>query len=440
MNEIKGAYFDCSFGAAGDMLLAALLDCGADLDFIETELRKLDLNGEDFELSCQKVRRCTIESNYVQVRCFSRSIADNKKHRHSHEHDHEHEHEHEHEHGRRYKEIATLIRSSTILEPARELALSIFHRLARAEARVHGKAIEDIHFHEVGALDAIIDIVGFSLAYVNLGIEKAWVTPPPLGSGTVQTEHGLFPLPAPAVAYILAEVSAPTSSLAIPFECLTPTGAAILCSIATGWGQPPGFTHLTTVGAGAGTLDPAIHPNVVRVFLGALEPDRAEAFSNGATSAKGVLSEVVAVIEANLDDLAPDLLAFAQEKLLEEGALDVSVSPITMKKGRSGHLITVIAKPSDRSRLEEILFRETSSLGLRSYFVERLALRRESTVVDLPGEGKVSVKLGYNSQGKIVNVSPEYRDCAEYARKHDLPLKEVFDLALSSYRKVSELD
>lgn len=413
------------------MLLAALLDCGADLDFIEAELRKLDLNGEDFELSCQRVRRCTIESNYVRVKCFSRSIVDSDKneHEHEHQHEHEHEHEHKHEHGRHYKEIDTLIRSSSLFEPARELALSIFHRLARAEARVHGKDIDDVHFHEVGALDAIIDIVGFSLAFVNLGIEKAWVAPPPLGAGTVKTEHGLFPLPAPAVAYLLAEEGAPTSSLTIPFECLTPTGAAILCGIADGWGQPPGFKELSVIGSGAGTLNPAIHPNIVRVFLGTLEPASAE------VSSSGVLSEVVAVIEANLDDLAPDLLAFAQEKLLEEGALDVSVSPITMKKGRSGHLISVMAQPSDRSRLEEILFRETSTLGLRSYFVERQALRRETTLVELPGDGRVSVKLGYDPQGKIVNVSPEYRDCAEYARKHDLPLKEVFDLALSYYKE-----
>lgn len=416
---MRGAYIDCSFGAAGDMLLASLLDAGADLDFIKSELAKLDIGDQRFELVVEPVRRCTIQSKKLTVECFTEALETNG-------------------HGRHYRDIRDLIEKSDIEEKAKALALEIFAGLARAEAKVHGREVESVHFHEVGALDALVDIVGFALAFTDLGIERTLVAPPPLGSGTIETEHGLFPVPAPAVAHLLVEAGAPSSSLSIPFECLTPTGAAIICAVADGWGQSPSFEKFVSIGSGAGTLNPSKHPNVVRVILG--EVGDHEAFAGGSSCSTGsmVRSEVVAVIDANIDDMAPDLIAYAQERLMKEGALDVSIVPATMKKGRSGHLLKVIASAFDRSRLEKVIFDETSTLGLRVAYVERLALNRRIESVKLPENGRVSIKVAMNKNGDLLNASPEYKDCADYARKHNLPLKQVFEMALASYRNGRE--
>lgn len=431
---MRGVYIDCSFGAAGDMLLSSLIDAGADVDFINKELKKLDIGEDSFELVLEPVRRCTIQSQKLTVKCFMANHEHHEHHEH-HGHDSHHGHNGDHSHGRHYTEIRDLIERSEIEAGAKSLALEIFASLARAESKVHGRELETVHFHEVGALDAIVDIVGFALAYSNLGIESARVAAPPLGSGTIETEHGLFPVPAPAVAHLLAEAGAPSSNLSIPFECLTPTGAAILCTVADSWGSSPCFEKIDAIGSGAGTLDPAGHPNAVRVILGDVSSaPGAKDEGKRAIGGSSVRSEVVAVLESNIDDMAPDLLAFAHERLMQEGALDVAIVPATMKKGRSGHCLQVITAASDRERFERIIFEETSTLGLRVSYVERLALNRTVESIVMPENGRVNIKVAFDEKGALVNLSPEFRDCAAYAKKHSLPLKQVFEMALASYR------
>lgn len=403
-------------------------------------------------------------------------------HAHSHEHDHEHGHvhghthghshnhyherasdhihpgheefghehdDHAHAHGRSVKEIVRIIENSSISSRAKSLALAVFKNLAIAESRVHGVQPDDVHFHEVGAIDAIIDVVGFCIGYDLLGIEKSVVSPLTLGGGTVKTDHGIYPVPAPAVAYLVQTAGAPVGSLKINYECLTPTGAAILTTIAERWGNVPAFQKIDSVGYGAGTMNPKSHPNAVRMFVGQCA-DLAKSVSPGDSSTFGsnpasfvfddsgtqFRAEIINVIEATIDDCPPNIIAYALEKALQQGALDIAIVPATMKKGRSGHLITVLAKPEDRRTIETLLLKETSTLGVRTYSVERLVAEREFAEVKL-SDWSIRIKIGRDLNGRVVNVQPEYADCATYADRHGMPLREVFEQALAQYSKQS---
>lgn len=524
---MKIAYFDCQFGAAGDMLCASLLANGLSFEQWQNELRKIALPEGSFEVLVEDVMRCLVASKKIVVKCHH----DEHSHAHSHEHDHSHsythgEHAHDHEHGhlhghshgdihhnhyghvqananahghaqehshedahknshehshaqlhdhaqevfdthhhegphgRSVKEILAIIEQSKISQRAKELSTKVFQKLAVAESRVHAVDPASIHFHEVGAVDAIVDIVGFCIGYDLLGIETSVVSPLTIGSGTVKTQHGLYPVPGPATAYLVEQAAAPINALDIRFECLTPTGAAILTTVAERWGAPPPFEKIESVGYGAGTLNPSSHPNVVRTFIGhssSIGKSAASssfdsstirsssridfnAIGNDERSEAAVLDEtsqfrveVIAVIEANVDDCPPNIIAYTLEKALSEGALDISVVPATMKKGRSGHLITVLAKPQDRRKLETLVLKETSSLGVRSYLVERLIAEREFAEVKLSDNWSIRVKIGRDLNGCIVNIQPEYADCATYAERHGVPLKEVFEQALAQY-------
>ncbi len=467
---MKVAYFDAQFGAAGDMLCASLLGSGLDVDKWLAELSKIALPEGTFEVSVEDVMRCGILSKKVTVKCIQGNSShvepgpaeheqsqskhgcdshhehEHKHEKHGHGHDHAHEHkrekhgrEHEHEHGdnphgRTIAETIRIVQSSKISESARTLALSIFDRLARAESRAHGVKPEDVHFHEVGAVDAIVDVIGFAIAYEMMGIEKSVVSPVTLGRGTLYSQHGLYPVPGPAVVYLIEESGAPTTSLDFRYECLTPTGAAILTSIASSWGGPPAFDKIESVGYGAGTFDPSTHPNVVRVLLGRAQEIRQSSIEPSELPAQ-FRAEVVCVIEANLDDCPPNVIAYALEQALSQGALDITVIPASMKKGRSGHLISVLAKPEDRRKLEVLILKETSTLGVRSYFVERLIAEREFAEVKLADSWSIRVKVGRDLEGNVVNVQPEYADCATYAERHGLSLREVFEQALLQYSK-----
>ncbi len=495
---MKVAYFDCQFGAAGDMLCASLLANGLNFEQWRAELRKIALPPGSFEVSVEDVMRCLVASKKIDVKCHHTEHTHSQEHTHDHDdahkhehghkhghghehgHDHEHEHGHKHDHthdvldthhhegphGRSVKEILELIEASGISARAKELSTKVFRNLAISEGRVHGVDPENVHFHEVGAVDAIVDIVGFCVGFDLLGIETAVVSPLTLGGGTVKTQHGLYPVPGPATAYLVEMAGAPINSVDIRFECLTPTGAAILATVAERWGAAPSFEKIESVGYGAGTLNPPSHPNVVRTFIGqcssisnklssfpAIEQvggnfELNPGIANGvATSVPGTRSEtaaiagdanqfrveIIAVIEANIDDCPPNIIAYTLEKALAEGALDISVVPATMKKGRSGHLITVLAKPQDRRKIETLILKETSSLGVRSYLVERLVAEREFAEVKLSDSWSIRIKVGRDLSGNIVNVQPEYSDCATYAERHGLPLKEVFEQALAQY-------
>jgi hypothetical protein len=495
---MKIAYFDCSFGAAGDMLLGAFLQAGLPFERWHAELAKIALPAKSFEIRISDVMRCTIASKKLDVLCLEEQFvetlesgahshssghgkhehehghgtgrehthghkhehehahgtehehthehkhehehahgtehehAHEHKHEHAHEHKHEHDHahdhgngqehshEHEHAHGRNLPAIIDIIQRSEISARAKTIAVSIFEKLARAEATVHGTTPDAVHFHEVGAIDAIVDIVGFAIAYDLMGIERSYVSAVPLGSGKVQTQHGLFPIPGPATVNLISEAGLPVAASTFTHECTTPTAAAIFASVCHSGGAVPAMKILSS-GYGAGTFNPDKFPNVCRVMIG--ETTEHSSFAQA--------TETVVVIETNLDDLSPQVLSFAVERLFQAGALDVSVTPVMMKKGRSGHLLTVVCSPENREKLQDEVLAHTSSLGVRSHLCERLTLAREWISVSLEHGDKVRVKLGRDRNGRVINAQPEYEDCAVYALKFNLPLKEVMAQVLT---------
>ena len=406
---MKIAYFDCQFGAAGDMLLGALIaamkDYGIDERLWFSEMDKLALPAGSFKLDVSDVIKGNIAGKKVSVHF-----------------DDQHEERH-------LSEILSIIERSRISNKAKELAAKIFRNLAIAESKVHGMDIDEVHFHEVGAIDAIVDIVGFAVAYDLLGIEKSVVSSVPVGTGCVKTEHGLFPIPGPAVLNLLASVQAPVKESPIDYECLTPTGAAILVTVGTTWGTCPAM-QMQSVGYGAGTFEPKAWPNVSRIVIG--EGDLSSSQSEYS-------QEDVAVVEANIDDMSPQVLSYAMEKLFAEGALDVSVIPCTMKKGRSGSLVSVVCRVPDQRKMQEIILAETTTLGVRSHICRRLFAERKCHDVVLSAGEKVRVKVAMDSRGAVVNVQPEYEDCAGYARRHGEPLKKVLNEALVVFQNDSGL-
>jgi uncharacterized protein (TIGR00299 family) protein len=398
---MKIAYFDCQFGAAGDMLLGALIGAGLPIEPWLSELKKIDLPANSFKVEVEEVVRCSIASKRV-------SVSTPKGHE-----------------ERGLTEIKTIISRSKINPEAKDLALSIFQRLGKAEGKVHGIPVEQVHFHEIGAIDSIVDIIGFAIGYTMLGIETSTVSPLPLGSGSVKTEHGLLPVPGPAVLELLKEAAAPIGPFQCNAECLTPTGAAILTEIATSWGEAPSFDLLSGIGYGAGDRNPQDYPNVCRLLLGQTSIGKNGRFE----------TEAISVLETNLDDLTPQILAFTSSELLKRGALDVFVTPCTMKKGRSGHLLTVICQPADALRLQEEILLKTSTLGVRCYQSKRLVARREWSSVQLNGGEPIRIKIARDLQGKVIHVQPEYEDCAAYASHSGLPLEDVFRQALVNYKQ-----
>lgn len=398
------AYFDCQFGAAGDMLVAALLGAGLPQEEWLANVHKIALPEGTFSVKFSDVFRSSVAAKKIDVECPGTQEE------------------------RHLCDIAEIISSSQISQGAKALSLAIFERLARAEAQVHGVTPDEVHFHELGAIDAIVDIVGFAIGYHLLGIEASYASPLPLGSGTVSTEHGLFPVPGPAVVNLLKDANVPTSANPIDFECLTPTGAAILTAVAQGWGAAPAMDRIIASGYGAGSKDCPAWPNVSRVVIG-----DARASAGGSTRFD---SEAVAVVEANLDDFSPQSLAYAVERLLEAGALDAYVVPAVMKKGRSGHLLSVVCRPEDKTRIQELILAETSTIGVRAHESQRLVAKREWHEVRL-SRGTVRIKAARDLSGKVINAQPEYEDCAAYATRYGVPLKDVLAEAIAEFAKNS---
>jgi uncharacterized protein (TIGR00299 family) protein len=443
---MKVAYFDCQFGAAGDMLNACLLAAGLDEGKWLTELSGIALPSDSYRVQIQDVMRCGINCKSISVldqtgvkldTVYDHQVAECHAHDHGHPHSHAHTHSNEHRHSDEHphshehthtglSQVLSIIERSTIAAPAKDMSARIFTRLANAEAKVHNVPPDAVHFHEVGAIDAIVDILGFSIGYHLLGIEKSFCSPVAIGSGKALCEHGIYPAPGPATAYLLEQAGAAVSPSKIEFECLTPTGAAILCEISSSWGVQPPFSKFLSQGFGAGTKDPSGWPNACRVFLGEQENSQWQSGSR-------FDGETVLVMEANLDDLTPQTLAFVMERLLEAGALDVSICPVVMKKGRPGHVLTVLCRPADRLSLEQLVLTQTTSLGVRFHEAHRSIARRHWQNVQLKAGGTVRIKLAEDAQGNIINVQPEYEDCAAYAAKHNVPLKDVINQALVTY-------
>jgi uncharacterized protein (TIGR00299 family) protein len=384
---VRVLHFDCFSGISGDMTLAALIDAGVDADAIR---RGLDSLGLPIKLEAEKVRKGGFAATAVRI-----DAPDQAKHRH-------------------LPQVEEIVRKGALTERQRDLALRIFRRLAEAEATAHGLPLERVQFHEVGALDSIADIVGVAIGLDLLGAERITSRPVPTGGGTVPCAHGLMPVPAPGTAALLQGV--PLAPCSIQAELTTPTGAAILTTVVQEWLEQPVMT-VERIGQGAGRRDLKEQPNLLRIFVG--------------TAQSPAESDCVWVLETNLDDLPAEVVGYCYEQLLAAGALDVYSTPIFMKKNRPGVLLSAIAPEAQVPALEEVLFRETSTFGVRRYPVSRHKLQRKACTVATPW-GEVQGKLGWQ-EGRPPVFSPEYEDCARVARQHGVPLREVYARAQQAY-------
>jgi uncharacterized protein (TIGR00299 family) protein len=397
MKTLGIAYFDCFSGISGDMVLGALVDAGADLRQIESELRRLGL--ENWSISAEKVKRGAIFATHVKV-------ATQEEHHH-----------------RGLSIILKRIEDARLAPRAAERARKIFERLAAAEAKVHNIEIEKVHFHEVGAVDSIIDIVGSAVGFELLGIDEFSCSELDVGGGQVKTAHGLLPVPAPATAELLR--GAPTYSSGIERELVTPTGAAIATTLSTRFAEIPAMT-LRAIGYGAGSADLKEKANVFRILIG----DRTE-------SEKGERwDSPVTVIETNLDDMSPQIYGYFAERALAAGALDVFSTPVQMKKNRPGQLVTILSEPENVTRLIDLIFSETTTIGVRTYDVRRKTLDREFLAVETP-LGSVRMKVS-RMNGTILNATPEYEDCQRIAAERHVPLKQVIAAASFEFQKRRE--
>jgi uncharacterized protein (TIGR00299 family) protein len=349
-------------------------------------------------------------------------------HAHSHEtvvEEHEHDEPHAHGHGRSLRVILALIKEAALAEPVKRTAIRAFELLGQSEAKIHNVDVEEIHFHEVGAVDAIVDIVSASAGIHHLQIGAWYCSPLNVGGGMVKCAHGTFPVPAPATADLLRGF--PTYSAHVQKELVTPTGAALLRALEPTFGQQPAM-RVEQIGYGAGTRNPDGFPNVLRLNIGSIE-DETEARDTRA----GRHTETVTVLETALDDLSPQIIAWVAESALAAGALDVMLTPVIMKKGRPGTLLTVLCDPAESPALQRLILRETSTLGLRIRQEQRSCLDRHFATVQT-AYGEIRIKIGLLA-GEVLNAAPEFEDCRTAAVKHGVALKEVQQVAISAYRK-----
>jgi pyridinium-3,5-bisthiocarboxylic acid mononucleotide nickel chelatase len=419
-------YLECFAGISGDMLMAALVDAGAPIELLQRTAASLGLGAE---LHVTKVSRSGIQSTKIDVMVDGRlhepvQPSGPIEHEHNHHHDHKHEHStrhHSHDHGRGLPEIRSLLMHTDLTERARGLSLNAFGLLAAAEGRIHGIAAEKVHFHEVGGVDAIVDIACSAAAADALDLDAWYCSPLNVGSGFVNCAHGRFPVPAPATAELLKNV--PTYSAHVQAELVTPTGAALLRALDCRF-EPTPMMRTQAIGYGAGTRNPERFPNVLRVSIGEVVQASPQIGEQ--------IGDKVTVLECAVDDLSPQLLAHTAQLALERGALDVMSGPVTMKKGRLGTLLTVLCKPSDADRLQQLIFRETTTLGIRVREENRVILAREIIPVQTDF-GVIHIKTG-SWQGEECNAAPEFEDCRRAAAAFDVPLKTVMQAALAAWR------
>jgi pyridinium-3,5-bisthiocarboxylic acid mononucleotide nickel chelatase len=497
----KIAYLECQTGIAGDMCLGALVDAGVPVEYLATQLDRLGITAE-YQIWAEKIHHNGQIATKVHVDLTAIGSS-NPKHDHSHEHDHshhhdhkhDHDHQHDHDHGhthyhhptavdsvakdsdhhhhdhydtpqRNLPEIEKLINRANLPVRATQWSLDIFRQLAIAEGAVHGIDPSEVHFHEVGAVDAIVDIVGTCLGLDYLDIAKIYCSPLPTGGGTVRAAHGILPVPVPAVLKLCSSRQVPVYSNGIDRELVTPTGAAIAVTLATEFGAPPAM-QLQQLGLGAGTIQLPI-PNILRLWLGTqAESESAKSAVLGfpllgygsrmgnpsdptpqvehlfkrveASPIRQDCLETIEVLTTQIDDLNPQAIGYIFDLLFKAGAVDVFTQPIGMKKSRSGILLTVIC-PRDRSiESEQIIFKETSTLGIRKSWQTRSILPREIESV-VTKYGAVRVKIARNNlvgDDSIVNVQPEYDDCATIAQTHQIPWREVHQLTLMTWHNLN---
>ena len=382
---MKTLYFDCFAGASGDMILGAMVAAGVDPNYLRTQLSTLPVTG--FNISFETVNRSGLSATYARV---------------------ETAHEHKHRH---LSDIKQIIDGSSLSDSVKQRAVQIFTRLAEAEARVHNEPVDHVHFHEVGALDAIVDVVGAAICFDALKIDRFVCSPLHVGSGMVKMAHGQFPIPPPAVAELLKGV--PFYATDIKGELLTPTGAVIITTVCGEFGPIPQMAT-AVVGYGAGTREYPDFPNVLRVLI-------------GETEGAGATDERLWMLETNLDDASPQIVGHVMDRVLELGALDCFFTPVQMKKNRPGVLLSVLCSREEKEAVMKLLFMETTTLGIRSYEVSRRALERSVVRVETQ-YGPIDVKVAH-LDGRVVNEMPEFEQCREAATKANVPLKVVEEAA-----------
>jgi hypothetical protein len=386
------AYFDCFAGIAGDMTIGALVDAGVPLEAITVPLGKLPM--EPFEIEVTRVERLGIAANAVRVRAAETGLF------------------------RTYPSTRQVIAEADLPPRAKQVALDAYQRLAEAEAKVHGKDVVHVPFHELGSVDTIVDIVGAAIGLDVLGVDAVYASAVATGMGMIRTDHGVYPIPGPAVIELLK--GAPLYSRGIPTELVTPTGAAILAATVKEFGDIPPM-RIRSVGYGAGTRELEI-PNVLRILIG--EPAAQD-------SAFGPVPAIV--LEANIDDMNPELYEYVLERLFAAGAVDAWTTPIVMKRGRPAVTLSVLCGPADESSVRDVIFRETTTLGLRRRPVEKWTLPREIMTVEVTG-GTIRVKVAKDAARRVVGAAPEYADCVEVARSSGRPLKDVYAEAQAAAR------
>jgi uncharacterized protein (TIGR00299 family) protein len=411
------AYLEPFAGISGDMFLGALVDAGVSPDLLRVTLATLHLGAQ---LEVERVDRSGISATKAHI------LVDGRPAETSHEHGHHHHNEpgglqaHVHDHPRRrsLSTILQLLDQADLPKPVRALASRTFERLGLAEAKIHQVPVESIHFHEVGAVDAIADIVLAAAGVHALQIDAWHCSPLNVGGGAIECAHGRFPVPAPATAELL--LGCPTYSSGPAMELVTPTGAALVRALECAFGPAPAL-RVDTIGYGAGTRNPPGFSNVLRLSIGEAEvPD-------------AISSETVTVLETAVDDLNPQVVAYVAEQAFKLGALDVMCTPVLMKKNRSGTLITILANPCQTALFESLLLRETSTLGVRIHQERRVRLEREHVTVPTPW-GAVRIKRGLH-EGQELNAAPEFEDCRKIAEAHAIPLKHVLETALRAFRQ-----
>jgi len=384
---MKIAYFDCLAGASGDMILGALLDAGLSVQDLLRGINALHLSG--FDLNIQTVYKNSFRATKANI-----LIEDNVTER-------------------RLPDIEAIIQDSDLPEEIKTKSIKIFHRLGAVEAEIHGTPLQEVHLHELGGLDTIIDVVGTLVGLDLLDVRQVYASPLPLGRGFTHGEHGVIPLPAPATLALLEGVPVTGSDLDV--ELVTPTGAALLTSLVESFGPIPEMT-LTTIGYGAGTKDLSI-PNIIRLLIGTQQKDT------------NPIIETLMMLETNIDDLNPEIYEYVMTRLLEAGALDVTLNPIQMKKNRPGILLQVLCRPKDAENLTSILFTETSTLGVRKQNLERVSIPRSIQIIETP-YGQIRMKIAQNQDGSI-KFAPEYEDCRTLAETNNIPLVDMYKMAES---------
>jgi uncharacterized protein (TIGR00299 family) protein len=436
------AYLDCFSGISGDMFLGALVDAGVPPKLFEETVAALNIGAR---LETVRVMRGGISAMKVDVyvdgqKDLPREVflqqkeasEERSSHTHSHSHDHAHSGDSVHgkaddvrTHGRGLAEIKAIIQQSAISLGAKNVAIKIFQALGEAEAEIHGSSLSEVHFHEVGAVDAMVDIICAAVGAEALAIDEWVCSPLNVGGGTVRCAHGTLPVPAPATIKLLSH--APVYSSGPSVELVTPTGAAIVKTLATRFASFPSMTVLKA-SYGAGTREFADHPNLLRLTIG-------EAPDSGIESTSAASNDTITVLEANLDDLSPQVLGYAMERLLSDGALDVFSIPVQMKKNRPGALLTVLAKSEDADRLSKLIFAETSTLGIRRREERRQVLLRRWQAVETSW-GPVRMKVA-SINGSISNYAPEYEDCRKLAKEKQVPLRNVMQAAIQEYLRIA---